>query len=637
MNRSFRPLLLTLTVIGLFSCTTPSNHSGLDKNHSAPDEIVIDVTRGGYEPDRGLDAVPAVREALAQARAASDQGHSVRLVFPKGRYDFFATESQNRVYFESNTYVRDTRTCPIVIEGQTDLTVDGQGSTFVFHGPMQPITVDRSHKVLLKNFTIDWDIPLTAQAQVVAIADGHIDIRIAAESPYVIEDEKIVFHGKDWKSGWWATIEFEKDSHLIPQGSGDGCLGNNWRQYRAEQLESGVVRLHHPFGRKPAVGNYLVMRHNRREHAGMFFFHSEDIALEEIDVFHTGGLGLLGQFTRGLRFERVRVVPNPRKNRYLSGHDDGIHLSNCGGRVRIEECTFGGLMDDPINVHGTSVRIVEQPAADRLICRFSHAMSVGQLWGRPGESVGSLRARTLQTIATGTIKSWTPLSVTDFEISFEKPVPAALIVGDALENLTWAPEVHIARCTFNSCRARGVLLSTPGKSVIEESVFRSSGAAILIAGDANQWYESGAVTDVVIRNNIFESPCLSSWYQFGEGIISIFPEIPEVDRNAPFHRNIRVENNVFHAYDYPVLYALSVDGVSFCGNTIMRNHDREPWHWNRNMLNFTACKSVRVEGTKLVGDVLGRDIKLRQMATEELTVSPGQGLHVVDQDQPVGK
>jgi len=87
---------------------------------------------------------------------------------------------------------------------------------------------------------------------------------------------------------------------------------------------------------------------------------------------------------------------------------------------------------------------------------------------------------------------------------------------------------------------------------------------------------------------------------------------------------------VFHAYDYPVLYALSADGVSFCDNTIVRNHDRQPWHWNRNMLNFTACKNVRVEGTRLIGEVLGRDIKQRDMAPGELMISPGQDLRVVE-------
>ena len=96
-------------------------------------------------------------------------------------------------------------------------------------------------------------------------------------------------------------------------------------------------------------------------------------------------------------------------------------------------------------------------------------------------------------------------------------LPEAVIPGDALENLTWTPEVIIKNSFFGSNRARGILMSTPGKVVIENNVFESSGSAILIPGDANGWYESGAVTDVLIRNNVFNDPCMTSMYQFCEG------------------------------------------------------------------------------------------------------------------------
>ncbi|MCK5000946.1 MAG: hypothetical protein KAS23_15495, partial [Anaerohalosphaera sp.] len=511
-------ILIALTGAFVFGETGKSGQS-TNAPASARQIKVIDITGFGVQPDSGKDAVAAVKQALAKAREFGKQNKEVHLVFPKGRYDFFPDSSEKRKYYESNSYQIDFRTCPIIIEETANLVFDGNGSEFVFHGPMRTVTIDNSENITLKNFSVDWDIPLTAQSQVMEVTDDYIDIRIADESPYIIENGKIFFTGKGWKSGWWATIEFEKHSHLVPQGSGDGCMGGNWRDYRAEEIKPRLIRLHNKFKRTPAVGNYLVMRHNSREHAGMFFFHSKDIVLEDVNVYHTGGLGLLGQFSENLSFERVNIIPNPAKNRYLSGHDDGLHISNCRGLVRVEDCTFGGLMDDPINVHGTSVRVIKQLADDKLLCRFMHSMSVGMLWGRPGEKVGFIRASSLKTISTGRIKSWKPLNVTDFEVSFEKAVPGDLKVGDALENLTWAPQVHISNCTFNSCRARGVLLSTGQKSIIEDSIFRSSGAAILIAGDANQWYESGAVNDLVIRGNIFESPCLTSWYQFGEGVI----------------------------------------------------------------------------------------------------------------------
>ena len=106
-------------------------------------------------------------------------------------------------------------------------------------------------------------------------------------------------------------------------------------------------------------------------------------------------------------------------------------------------------------------------------------------------------------------------------------MPDNITVGDALENLTWAPDVSIRNNFFGSCRARGVLVTTPGKVVIENNIFESSGSAILISGDANGWYESGAVKDVMIRNNTFNEACLTSMFQFCEAIISIYPEIPK--------------------------------------------------------------------------------------------------------------
>jgi len=111
---------------------------------------------------------------------------------------------------------------------------------------------------------------------------------------------------------------------------------------------------------------------------------------------------------------------------------------------------------------------------------------------------------------------------------------------------------------FPKGRARGVLVSTPGRVLIERNRFASSGSAVLIAGDANYWYESGAGRDVTIRGNVFAPACLGSPYQFGEGIVSVYPEIPAPDTAFPFHRNIRIEDNEFHPSDYPVLYAKSV-------------------------------------------------------------------------------
>ena len=129
---------------------------------------------------------------------------------------------------------------------------------------------------------------------------------------------------------------------------------------------------------------------------------------------------------------------------------------------------------------------------------------------------------------------------------------------------------------------------------------------------------------MTIRGNVFGPACLSSPYQFGEGIISILPEIPEPNPAFPFHRNIRIENNEFHPSDFPVLYAKSVDGLSFTDNRLIRSFLHEPTHARKATLTFEACRRVRVDGNRFEGEVLGRNIVLEHTPAAELMVGPGQ-------------
>jgi len=584
---------------------------------------VIRVTDFGVKPDSGEDAVKGVRAAL---KACRDQSPAT-LVFPKGRYDFRAEHSEQIEYYESNTTDNNPKTCPIVLKGIKGLTIEGNGSEFVFHGRMQPLTLEDCADITVRNLDLDWDIPFVAQAKIEKVADDHIDIRInKKESPFELVDGKIVFHGEGWKSDWHWVMEFGAATRVIPQQSGDSPLGGGWKEYRAEELEPGLVRLHHAFKRKPKEGNILILRHSDRDHAGVFIYRSKDVLFEHVNLFTAAGLAFLGQFSENITLRHTNVMPNYAKGRYQSGHADGFQVSNCRGHILVEDCKFEGLMDDPINVHGTSVKIIERKDPARFICKFMHGQSTGMTWGRPGEKVGFIERQTMTTIGEGVIKSFRKIDRDHFEVVFHDVPPMGLKVGYALENLTWAPDFTVRNSWFGSCRARGLLISTPGKVVVENNDFVSSGSGILICSDTSGWYESGAVKDVLIKGNRFHPSCLTSAYQFGEGIISIMPIIPKPDPAKPFHRNIRIEGNEFDAFDYSVLYALSVDGLTFKDNTIKHNTLYTPWQGRKAMLTFEACKNVSVSGNKVATDALGKNIATVNMDPAELTLAPGQGI-----------
>ena len=361
--------------------TVPLAMTALAMGRAMPrdDARVVRVTSYGAEPGSRKNAVAAVSRALEACRKLEEPV----LVFPRGRYDFWPQHAVEKNYFESNTTAVNPKRLAILIEDFAGLTVDGGGSTFVFHDRMQPLTVERSTGVTVRDLSIDWDVPLSAEAVVEAATEEHVDLRIdERQFPYVIEKDRVVFVGEGWKSGWWDAMEFDGRTLEVVPGTGDaGCLGQEWKEHRAEALAPGRVRLHRRFGRRPAPGNVLVLRHGERDHAGIFVVDSRDVVVENVDLFHSAGLGLLAQFTENLTVRGFRAVPSPAR-RVLSGHDDGVHVSNCRGLVLIEGSRFHGLMDDPVNVHGTSVRILGRSGPNRLLCRFMHEQSTGMTWGR---------------------------------------------------------------------------------------------------------------------------------------------------------------------------------------------------------------------------------------------------------------
>lgn len=598
------------------------------KQIAKPDTTIIYLKDFGLHKTRKKDCTKIINKALETEKGDEPK----KLIFNRGEYHFYSEHSTRKYYYESNTTDENPRKCAFLFENIKNLVIDGNGSTLIFHEQMQPFTFENCENVVLKEVNIDWDQPLIAQGEVLNVTDEYIELDInLKESPFLVDQGKLFFNVGKWgKNPWKGTMEFDREGHFVVPQTGDwGCLGKGWEGYLTENIIPGVIRIYYPFLRKSAVGNFLVMRHAERIHSGIFIQESKNITIKNVNLYHATGLGILAQFSEDLTFDRYRAIPNKRKKRYFGGGDDGLQISNCKGLITVKNCEFAGLMDDPINVHGTSVRIEEIVSDNQLRCKFIHHQSVGMNWGHPGDKINYIENEAMNSIATGEIKSFKSIDKENFILTLKNSVPKELEVNDALENLTWNPDLLVTNSHFKSCRARGLLVSTPGKVVIENNIFESSGSAILIAGDANGWFESGAVTDVLVKNNVFTELCNTSSYQFCEGIISIFPIIPKLDKNTPpFHKNIKIVDNEFHPFDYPVLYAKSVDGISFTNNTVTRSLNFQPYHNRKYTFSFEASKNISITGNTFSDDVLGKNIYLKWTDLNELNYSPEQGLKV---------
>lgn len=588
-------LLSVLSLSLVLSCTTLSAQK------------VYEISAFGLKANSSKNASPVLQKALAKIKAEYKEGEKVILRFPEGRYEFHEKGAAVREYYISNHDQTNPKKVGIALEDMKNLTLDGQGSEFVFHGRMLPVSLLRSENCLLKNFSIDFENPHIAQVKIVENdpQDGivfepapWVDYRIAKDSIFEA-------YGEGWTMRHSWGIAFDGDTkHLVYNTSDIGCPTKG-------ASEVAPRRIHAP-GWKDArlvPGTVVAMRGWGRPTPGIFLSHDVNTTIENVKVHYAEGMGLLAQLCENITLEKFGVcLKGDADPRYFTTQADATHFSGCKGKIVSCNGLYEGMMDDAINVHGTYLKVVKRVDDRTLVGRYMHGQSWGFEWGCPGDEVQFIRSNTMELVGKqNKIISIRPYDkeqtegAREFLITFQEPVDQVINEqsGFGIENLTWTPEVLFSGNVIRNNRARGSLFSTPRKTIVENNLFdHTSGAAILLCGDCNGWFETGACRHVIIRKNRFVN-ALTNLFQFTNAVISIYPEIPDLKgQQQYFHGGpeggIVIEDNEFETFDAPILYAKSVDGLVFRNNTIKLNTEYKPFHSNRNRFWLERVTNVTI-------------------------------------------
>ncbi len=588
-------LLSVLSLSLVLSCTTLSAQK------------VYEISAFGLKANSSKNASPVLQKALAKIKAEYKEGEKVILHFPEGRYEFHEKGAAVREYYISNHDQTNPKKVGIALEDMKNLTLDGQGSEFVFHGRMLPVSLLRSENCLLKNFSIDFENPHIAQVKIVENdpQDGivfepapWVDYRIAKDSIFEA-------YGEGWTMRHSWGIAFDGDTkHLVYNTSDIGCPTKG-------ASEVAPRRIHAP-GWKDArlvPGTVVAMRGWGRPTPGIFLSHDVNTTIENVKVHYAEGMGLLAQLCENITLEKFGVcLKGDADPRYFTTQADATHFSGCKGKIVSCNGLYEGMMDDAINVHGTYLKVVKRVDDRTLVGRYMHGQSWGFEWGCPGDEVQFIRSNTMELVGKqNKIISIRPYDkeqtegAREFLITFQEPVDQVINEqsGFGIENLTWTPEVLFSGNVIRNNRARGSLFSTPRKTIVENNLFdHTSGAAILLCGDCNGWFETGACRHVIIRKNRFVN-ALTNLFQFTNAVISIYPEIPDLKgQQQYFHGGpeggIVIEDNEFETFDAPILYAKSVDGLVFRNNTIKLNTEYKPFHPNRNRFWLERVTNVTI-------------------------------------------
>lgn len=450
------------------------------------------------------------------------------------------------------------RFAAIYLKEVDNVVIDGNGATLMIHGKMTPFVFDRCKNITLKNLTIDYARPTMSEFTVTEVEGNTAYIHINDEYLYEIVDGVLYWLGENDLKGqrYWRHAYRTDDLKVF---SMQQTLENNYNHYCPSQAENrpsvpaykeievvnkNTLKLIYAGACPLTVNTTYQTRYLPRDQIGGFAERCENVTYDTLTIYAMHGFGILSQFCDGVTVKNIKAIP--KKGRTITSNADFFQFSGCKGEVKIENCVMSAGHDDFINLHGTYLQITDYIAKENALqVEFKHTESWGFLPFCKGDKIEFICAETMLLKEENTVVGIEKLSPFIFKVYLQNKPKMEVVIGDVVENVTWTPSLTVNNCHFYESMAHGILCTTRGQVRIEDCIFEKLGyEAIAIAGETKFWFESGKITDVLIKNCVFKDvgygPSGKKWLQ-----LSVKPFAKKYVKDEYFHGVLTLENNRF--------------------------------------------------------------------------------------------
>ncbi|MZQ85324.1 hypothetical protein GQF01_24715 [Paenibacillus sp. 5J-6] len=564
----------------------------------------------------GYDAGDSVRAAIQAVKAAPKP---VILDFPTGTYHFRATTANQVQYYISNASTTEQtpdgwRRVGLLFKDIQDLTIRGNGSTLMFHGVMTPIVFDHATNAKVNGINIDFNRPVVSEMTITEVGSNYVRASIHADTWYYIQSNQLVWMGEEnWTQNGTQNVKAVQE--YKPATKETWRVGNPLIGVTSTQdLGNRIVQFNYSSAPNLTVGNTFQLRDTARREQGALIYRSKDIVWNDVNFYAAPGLGIISQYSENLTLNRLYFAPKVGSGRTNASMADFLQVSGSKGNFVVDDSYFAGAHDDAINVHGTHLQVVQIPAYNQVKVQFMHNESWGFDAFAIGDTIEYINKSTLLSKQSAVVTGVTHVNDTQILLTLDRTVPSFVTVNEyVVENTTWTPNVTIKNSSFETIPTRGILLTTRGSILVENNTFnRMPMSALLIADDANSWYESGMVKNVMIKNNIFNNN--------GNSVISIQPSTSLTNPDKTVHSNIVIDGNQFiKSTGDSKIYAKSVNGFTFINNSANQGGIE---------MNLDKSRGIIVMGNSFAQSNVTKKITMNNMYTIEGTIGENQGFVV---------
>ena len=445
---------------------------------------IVNVRDHGAIPDDGVDDGPGIRGAIAEA-ATRDGATEVR--FEGGSYTVSA-EGNHHLYVGASE--------GLTLRGERGLT------RIVMTEPTaHGLYVDGATALTVAGLVFDYDpVPFT-QGTVVAVNHAAGAFEVALDAAYPRFDHPM-FDASAPGGVWGIVAESGENYELVPVFP-DG-LPSTWPEvspgvFRIETLEPASLAT----AQIEEGARYVSLARGGGHYANALnFWRTDGLTVTGVEVHASPGLAMLLAQTSDVLIDDYHVRMPPMTDRALSTNADGVHSLGVRGTFEIRGCSFEGMADDSINIHGRSAGVTDAPSLRRLRISLGGTVAprVGEEIAVYDPDAGVYRGQAIVTTVEedGPYAMWLTL---DRDISGIEADAGSPESSDWLFNLdACGAGALIHDNHFGRHRGRAMVLRAPDVQVYDNTIENVDGLAVAVLLNG-AWGEGPIPGGVVVRDN----------------------------------------------------------------------------------------------------------------------------------------
>lgn len=540
-------------------------------NRTEGDDIIVNtrITISAEHAGEDKNATHIVMQALETVKCKKNS----EIFFEKGEYHFRIQGTFKQFYAVSNNESGDKNIVFPIIDFD-GLTIDGNGSVFVFHDVVFPFVVDRSQNIVIKNLILDLPISPNVALRVCERSEKGFKLEVdKTKNPFYVKDGCAVFQTEN---GEVSTSERKMSLHMVRQiavqylFAGDSSdstenLPASHMLTDAIEVEGGIYFTYRddtPSKCRFDEGEILTCTLGcGRKVDVVFLQNSEEILIKQMIVRRGIGMGVIGQLCKNIEIDGFCTD--------VTFHDepvtltaDALHFVNCRGFLEVHNCDISHTMDDAINVHGIYT-VVKQVDADKLVLSLKHQEQFFFNPYKEGDKLTIISPENLEVVAKFTVANSRVMDETGMDLEVHGTFCFGyehVKNGFYVENPENMPNIHLHDNHFYYFPH--MRLAGGGDILVENNRLEHARSALLAFDLVDYWYESGRIEHMVFRNN-YMNGCNEMG---GHSFIQIGLPGRKKEEAPKVHNYIEISNNVFENISKKAVIASGVQ------NLILKNN-----------------------------------------------------------------